>query len=117
MGSWLVKWKSQNVLVATLRGAAPPVAGMGSQTWGLFRKLRIPGWDYDFVHRALRRKLAMDSQLVAMTRCSTCAFDGKDETHAHVFGECRFGRFVHEAVRHTFGPPPGSTRHFHRFKL
>ena len=40
-----------------------------------------------------------------MTRYSKCAFDGKDETHAHVFEECLFGQFVHEAVRHTFGPP------------
>ena len=104
MGSWPIKWKSQNVLVAIPRGAAPPVAGMGSWTWGLFCKLRIPGWDNDFVRRALWRKLAVASRLVAMTRCSKCAFDGKDETHAHVFGECRFGQFVHEAVRHTFGP-------------
>ena len=78
---------------------------MGSRTWGLFRKLRISGWDFDFVRRALWRKLAIASRLVAMTRCSKCAFDGKDETHAHVFGECRFGQFVQEAVRHTFGPP------------
>ena len=105
MASWPVKWKSQNVLVAISRRAAPPVAGMGSRTWGLFRKLRIPGWDYDFVCRGLWRKLAGASRLVAMTRCSKCAFDGKDATHAHVFGECRFGQFVHKAVRHTFGPP------------
>ena len=105
MESWPAKWKSQNVLVAISRGAAPPVAGMGLRTWGLFRKLRIRGWDYDFVRRALWRKPAVASRLVAMTCCSKCAFDGKDETHAHVFGECRFGQFVHEAVRHTFGPP------------
>ena len=105
MGSWPVKWKSQNVLVAISRGAAPPVAGMGSRTWGLFHKLRIPGWDYDFVRRAPWRKLAVASRLVAMTRYSKYVFDGKDETHARVFGECRFGQFVHEAVRHTFGPP------------
>ena len=47
----------------------------------------------------------MASRLVAMTRCSKCALDGRDKTHAHVFGECRFGQFGHEAVRHTFGPP------------
>ena len=105
MGSWPVKLKSQNVLVAISRGAAPPVACMGLRTWGLFHKLRIPGWDYDFVRRALWRKLAVASRLMAIARCSKCAFDGKDETHAHLFGECRFGQFVHEAVRHTFGPP------------
>ena len=110
MGSWPVKWKFQNVLVAIWRGAAPPVVGMGSRTWGLFRKLRIPVWDYDFVRRALWRKLAVATRLVSMTRCCTCAFDGKEETDAHVFGECRFGQFVHEAVRHTFGPPLGPTR-------
>ena len=112
MGSWPVKWKSENVLVVISRGAAPPVSGMGSRAWGLFRRLRIPGWDYDFVRRALWQKLA-----VAMTRCSKCVFDGKGETHAHVFGKCRFGRFVHEAVRHTFGPPQGPKRHLYRFKL
>ena len=53
MASGPVKWKSQDVLVAISRGATPPVAGMGSRTWGLFRKLRIPGWDYNFVRRAL----------------------------------------------------------------
>ena len=53
MGSWPTKWKSQNVLVAISRGATSPVAGMGSQTWGLFRKWRIPGWDYYFIRRAL----------------------------------------------------------------
>ena len=105
MGSWSVKWKSQNVLVAISRGTAPSIAGMGSRTWGLFRKLRIPGWDYYFVRRALWRKLAVTSRLVAITHCPKCAFDGKDETHAHVFVECRFGQFVHEAVRHIFGPP------------
>ena len=40
-----------------------------------------------------------------MTHNPKCAFDGMDETHNHVFGSCRPGQFVHEAVLHTFGRP------------
>ena len=49
------------MLVAVSRGDTPDVPGMNPQIWGLFGKLRIPGWDYDFVRKALWRKLAVSS--------------------------------------------------------
>ena len=79
MGSWAAKWQSQRVLVAVSRGDAPNVPGMNPQIWGLFGKLRIPCWDYNFVRKALWRKLAVSSRVAAMTRDPKCASDGMDE--------------------------------------
>ena len=108
MGSWAAKWQSQRMLVAVAKGDAPNVPRMNPQNWGLFGKLGSPCGDYDFVTKALWRKLAVASRLAAMTRNPKCSFDGLDETHDHVFGSCRFGQFVHEAVLHTFGRPEDS---------
>ena len=112
IGSWASKWQSQHVLVAVSRGDAPRVPGMN---WGLFGKLRILGWDYDFMRKVLWHKLTVSSWFLAMTRDPLCSFHGVDETQDHVFGGCKFGLLVHEAVLHPFrrlGDPRGVSIHF-----
>ena len=63
MWSWALKRQSQRVLVAVSWADAPHMPGMNPQNWGFFGNLRIPGGDYDFVRKALRRKLALSKRL------------------------------------------------------
>ena len=90
LGCWLEKWFSQCMLLASSRRVISRPAGMRGSEWRAFSHLRVPGFDYDFVRKALWLNLPVAERLVAVSKSSVWAFDGQTESCAQFFEQCQF---------------------------
>ena len=70
---------------------------------GGFRKLSIPRWDREFVHRLLWKKLQVAARIKPMTRSHACPFDRHLEDHDHFCMSDTYCVFVHSAAEHAHG--------------
>ena len=91
------------MLLTSSRRVTSKAAGVRGPELKAFSRLSVPGFDYDFIRKALWLKLPVAERLVAVIKSSACAFDGQPESHTHFLEQCQFARFVHSAIAHTYG--------------
>ena len=103
LGGWAVVWYGRRMLLASPRQVSFTAVGMRGPEWKVLSYPSMPGFEYDFIRKALWLKLHVAEQFVAVNKSSAGAFDGQPLSHIRFLEQCLFARFIASAVPHSYG--------------